>query len=188
MRFIEKLAAYLRAAPSAHRNRTDLARYLLRRPAIALGHGTYEIGLLASNLVENRTKMLASLKAASLVGCEFCLDLGSAASRRLGVTDADLVALPTYLNSRVFTDRERLAIELAEAMTRTPYGVTDNLRMRLAREFSQGQVMELAAQIAWENYRGRLNQGVGVRPMGFSDGATCLRSEASTSGMDSGQA
>jgi alkylhydroperoxidase family enzyme len=84
----------------------------------------------------------------------------------------------------VFTERESLAIELAETMTRTPCGVTDDLRTRLAREFSRAQIMELAAQIAWENHRGRLNQGVGVRPMGFSDGTACLRPEASSSRTD----
>ena len=33
---------------------------------------------------------------------------------------------------------------------------------------------ELAAAIAWENHQGRLNQVLGVRPSGFSDGAVCL--------------
>jgi AhpD family alkylhydroperoxidase len=182
MRFTQRLTAYLRIAPGARRNRLDLTRYLLQRPAIAAGVGTYEFGLLISNRVETRTKALAALKAASLVGCEFCLDLGSATGRWLGITPDDLVALATYTHNPAFADRERLAIELAESLTRTPAGVTDELRARLGREFSAAQIMELAAEIAWENHRGRLNQGIGVRPMGFADGAAYLRPAALSTG------
>ena len=188
MRFTQRLTAYLRIAPGASRNRLDLTRYLVQRPAIAVGVGIYELGLLISNRVEPRTKALAALKAASLVGCEFCLDIGSATGRWLGIKPDDLVALATYTRNPAFTDRERLAIELAESLTSTPAGVTEELRARLRREFSAAQIMELAAEIAWENHRGRLNQGIGARPMGFADGATCLRPEASTSGIDSEQA
>jgi hypothetical protein len=34
--------------------------------------------------------------------------------------------------------------------------------------------VELAAAIAWENYRARFNRVFGVRPVGFSDGAACV--------------
>ena len=182
MRFTQRLTAYLRVTPGARRNRLDLTRYLVRRPAIAVGVGTYELGLLLSNRVETRTKALAALKTASLVGCEFCLDIGSATGRWLGIKPDDLVALATYTHSPAFTGRERLAIELAESLTQTPAGVTEELRARLGQEFSAAQIMELAAEIAWENHRGRLNQGIGVRPMGFAEGAACLRPAALSTG------
>ena len=35
------------------------------------------------------------------------------------------------------------------------------------------QLAELAAATAWENHRGRLNQALGIRPVGFSDRAFC---------------
>lgn len=49
----------------------ELARILRRRPAIAMGVSGYELGLMASNRVEDRLKSLASLKAASLIGCTY---------------------------------------------------------------------------------------------------------------------
>jgi len=49
----------------------DLVRLLLRRPAIMVAVGTYELGLMASSRVDARLKTLASLKTSSLIGCPF---------------------------------------------------------------------------------------------------------------------
>ncbi len=42
---------------------------------------------------------------------------------------------------------------------------------------SPGQLAELASAIAWENHRARLNRALGVREVGFSDGAVCVLPE-----------
>lgn len=57
-----------------------------------------------------------------------------------------------------FSDAERLAIELADAMVSTPANISDDLYARLRQQFSEEQLLELAAQIAFENYRARLNR------------------------------
>lgn len=57
-----------------------------------------------------------------------------------------------------FNARERLVIELADAMAGTPANVSDDLYARLRQEFSEEQLMELSAQIAFENYRARWNR------------------------------
>lgn len=57
-----------------------------------------------------------------------------------------------------FNAKERLVIELADAMTAVPANISDDLYKRLGEEFSEEQLMELAAQIAFENYRARWNR------------------------------
>ena len=57
-----------------------------------------------------------------------------------------------------FNDTERLDIELADAMTDTPSNVSDDLYARLRNQFSEEQLMQLGAQIAFENYRARWNR------------------------------
>ena len=57
-----------------------------------------------------------------------------------------------------FSDTERLVIELADALTDTPSNVSDELYARLHNEFSEEQLMQLGAQIAFENYRARWNR------------------------------
>ena len=57
-----------------------------------------------------------------------------------------------------FNDTERLVIELADALTDTPSNVSDDLYARLRNQFSEEQLMQLGAQIAFENYRARWNR------------------------------
>jgi len=57
-----------------------------------------------------------------------------------------------------FNAKERLVIDLADAMTAAPANISDDLYERVRAEFSEEQLMELAAQIAFENYRARWNR------------------------------
>lgn len=59
---------------------------------------------------------------------------------------------------KLFNAKERLVIELADAMAETPANVSDELYARLRNEFSEEQLLELGAQIAFENFRARLNR------------------------------
>ena len=53
----------------------------------------------------------------------------------------------------LFSDTDRLVIELADAPTDMPSNVSDELYARLRNQFSEEQLMQLGAQIAFENYR-----------------------------------
>jgi alkylhydroperoxidase family enzyme len=61
-----------------------------------------------------------------------------------------------------FNHTERLVIELADAMTDTPGNVSDDLYARLRDKFSEEPLMQLGAQIAFENYRARWNRTFNV--------------------------
>ena len=77
--------------------------------------------------------------------------------RKAGLSDQKLLAL-TGNDLSVFTDVERLLIELADALADAPANVSDDLYARLRKEFSEEQLLELGAQIAFENFRARLNR------------------------------
>jgi alkylhydroperoxidase family enzyme len=77
--------------------------------------------------------------------------------RKAGLSDAKLLAVLSDQRT-LFNDTERLAIELADAMTDTPANVSDDLYARLRKQFSEEQLMQLGAQIAFENYRARWNR------------------------------
>ena len=95
--------------------------------------------------------------------------------RELGIDEETLSHLPRHASSERFTALEKAALDLAVAMTATPAAVPDELRDRLLAELTPGQFTELAAAIAWENHRARLNRALGIRPMGFTAGGFCLR-------------
>lgn len=49
-------------------------------------------------------------------------------------------------------------IELADAMAGTPSNISDDLYWRLSSKFNEEQLLQLGGQIAFENYRARLNR------------------------------
>ena len=61
-------------------------------------------------------------------------------------------------NRTPFNDTERLVVELADAITDAPANVSDDLYARLRNQFSEEQLMQLGAQVAFENYRARWNR------------------------------
>jgi alkylhydroperoxidase family enzyme len=87
--------------------------------------------------------------------------------RKAGLSDEQLRNLNYYDQSDLFSPDEKLVLELADAITATPARVTPELRERLAKRFSTPQLVELAAAIAWENYRARSNRVFGFESEGF---------------------
>jgi alkylhydroperoxidase family enzyme len=85
------------------------------------------------------------------------MDSNSAGSRREGANDAKIAAVYDYEHSDLFTPAERVALELADAMTATPPQVNDELFARLREFYDEAQLVELAAIVAQENFRSRFN-------------------------------
>jgi alkylhydroperoxidase family enzyme len=77
--------------------------------------------------------------------------------RKAGLSDEKLIAVRGD-NLSVFNGTELLVIELADAMAATPANVSEDLYAALRSKFSEEQLLQLSAQIAFENYRARLNR------------------------------
>ncbi len=142
---------------------------------VALGVGLMEqrqqrsVRQLDPALVE-----LAVLKAATLIGCEFCIDLGSHLARHDGgVRDDQIRDLHRHRESPAFDARERLVLDYAEAMSRTPIHVEDELFAALRRELGEQPLVALTSAIAWEQYRARFNGAFDIGPDGFSAAGAC---------------
>jgi alkylhydroperoxidase family enzyme len=93
--------------------------------------------------------------------------------RRAGVTEQQLSELRTFETSRQFDEQEKLVLRLAVALTRTPSNVDDALYEGLRKSFSERELVELNAVIAWENYRARFNRTFAIEAEGFSAGKFC---------------
>jgi alkylhydroperoxidase family enzyme len=81
--------------------------------------------------------------------------------------DAKFAALNAWRDSTLFSEAERLALEYAERMTRTDETVDDALVEKLKRHFTEAQIVELTAVIAFENFRSKFNPALGVESQGF---------------------
>jgi alkylhydroperoxidase family enzyme len=89
------------------------------------------------------------------------------------VTEEQLRDLSRYSESSAFTPREKLALDLAVAMTRTPPDVSDELFGELQKQFTSAQLVELVTEIGLANLRGRFNTTFRCRVAGYSGDAYC---------------
>ena len=159
---------------------------MAHHPRLLLGYGMFELAFERSNLVDERLKSLAVLKAATMVGCEFCIDVGSALGHAEGVTEEQLRELPDFEWSEAFSPLEKLVLWCAAAVTKTPADVPGELFDALCEHVNGAQLVELTAAIALENYRARFNHAFGIGSQGFSEGSYCAipEAQAMTAGGD----
>jgi alkylhydroperoxidase family enzyme len=123
--------------------------------------------------MDERLKYLVELKGAQMIGCEFCVDLGSQICRNSGFSDDELLALPRYRDSELFTEREKLALDYTAGVMRTPVQVSDELFARMQKHFSDEQMVEITALLTVVNLD-RFNAAFGVGSAGFSEGMVCV--------------
>ncbi|WP_110588343.1 carboxymuconolactone decarboxylase family protein [Microbacterium suaedae] len=77
-----------------------------------------EVGRIASEYgVDDRLRELVQLHCSQLNGCAYCMRVHVERAQRTGVTMDELGQIPVWRDSGVFSDRERAALELAEAYT-----------------------------------------------------------------------
>ena len=152
-------------------------------PGLLRGIGTLEQATGQLSGLDRRHQALAQLKAATLTNCEYCIDLGSQISRQWGLTDQELLALPSFQSSPLFSELDKLVLEYAVAMTRTPVDVSDDLFSRLQAHLDDKQLVESTHLIALENMRGRFNLALGIGSAGFTEGMVCAIPEAVPQGV-----
>lgn len=112
-------------------------------------------------------RSLVTVRVSQINWCEFCVDINSATLLRRGVSLAKVEALGNWRESDLFDDKERVALEYAEAMTRSDLRVDDGLMGRLKRHFDEDAVIELTGLIAFQNMSSKFNSALQVPPQGF---------------------
>ena len=74
------------------------------------------------------------------------------------VPEEKIAALLTaFLDSEMFSEKELVALELADRMAESGHAVNDDLWDRLKRHFDEGELVELVSVIGLFNYFNRVN-------------------------------
>ncbi len=88
-------------------------------------------------------------------------------SSELGTSDDKILAVDGYLTNPLFSEAERVALEYADAMTKSELDVSDELFTRLRDVFDEEATIELTAVIAWENASSKFNRALRVGSQGL---------------------
>jgi AhpD family alkylhydroperoxidase len=122
--------------------------------------------------VPQKTVDLVQLRASQINGCSLCVDMHARMAKKSGETDQRLFSVSAWRDAPWFTDAERAALALTEAVTRiadSPDPVPDSVWDEAARHYDELQLGALLIQIAAINVWNRLNvpirQEAGVVPL-----------------------
>jgi AhpD family alkylhydroperoxidase len=165
--------AVAQGARKTYGRNLESARVYAQHPRLMFGWMRYNRTSERTPHVPKALAELGVLRAATMVGCPFCIDISSEYNRRAGLTDEQLLSLHDAHGSGLFDDDQLLVIDLATGMTGTPGRVDDELMERVRTRFGVKGAMELVQLIAWENSRARQNIALGVGAEGFTVGKAC---------------
>ncbi len=82
------------------------------------------------------------------------------------MSDRELTALGNYATSALFSERERAALDYAEAIT-NGNTVPDELFTLVRRHFTEDEIVELTATITWEICAAKFNRALEIESQGI---------------------
>ena len=100
---------------------------------------------------------LVKMRASQINGCAYCIDMHSKDARSEGETEQRIYALSAWEETPFFTDRERAALALTEAITLVSQGhVPDAVYEKVRKSFSEEELVNLTLAIITINGWNRL--------------------------------
>ena len=134
--------------------RVDAAGYIktgLGKAMLALQREVETSGL------EHSTLELVKIRASQINGCAYCLDMHTKDARALGETEQRIYALSAWRETPFFSDRERAALDWAEAVTRVSVDqVPDPVYEAVRRHFTEAELVALTFALVAINGWNRL--------------------------------
>ena len=110
--------------------------------------------------VPQRTLDLVHLRASQINGCSFCVDMGSRELKKAAETDDHLFSVAAWREAPFFTEAERAALALAEAVTRLSDRsdpVSEEIWNEAALHYNEKALAGLIVWIATTNLFNRVN-------------------------------
>jgi AhpD family alkylhydroperoxidase len=146
--------------------------YNAMQPLLTLGNNIRASGL------DNALIELVLMRASQLNGCAYCLDMHSKDARAAGETEQRLYLLPAWREVPLYSERERTALALCEALTHldTRDAVPDALYEQASAQFTEVELVNLTLLITMINSWNRINavartEAGGYRPGMFKQAA-----------------
>lgn len=135
----------------------------MTNPALALPGAMDALNAVSKSISRGRLPIqreLIHLRASQINGCSVCVDGHAKAAVAAGESTERVFAVGAWRESPYFSDAERAALELTEALTRItdrPDPVPDELWEAVAEHFDETQLAALVLDIASINVWNRLN-------------------------------
>jgi AhpD family alkylhydroperoxidase len=124
------------------------------QPLITLGQQVEKGGRLEPALIQ-----LVLMRVSQINGCAYCLDMHSKDARAAGETEQRLYLLPAWRETKLYSDRERIALAWAEELTElaSQEAVSDALYEQALKVFDEDALVDLTLLVVTINSWNRIN-------------------------------
>ncbi len=112
-------------------------------------------------------RSLVTVRVSQINWCHFCVDINSATLAKRSGSMEKVENLERWKKSDLFSEKEKVVLEYAEAVTYSDQQVTDDLIKRLKKFFDDDGIVELTGLIAFQNLSSKFNSALDVPPQGF---------------------
>ena len=136
----------------------------MSNPALIFQDAMQAMMALAASIeksgVPKKTLDLIHLRTSQINGCAVCLDLHARGARKSGETDLRSFTVAGWRDAPYFTDEERAALALTEAVTRLSDRadpVPDDVWQEAARHYDERALGAIVLQISLVNVWNRVN-------------------------------
>jgi AhpD family alkylhydroperoxidase len=120
-----------------------------------------------SSPVPPALRSLLTVRISQINHCAFCVDVNTKTLLERGIGEEKAHALAEWRTSPLFDERERAALDYAEAMTFSDRQVDDALMAQMKRHFDDDAVFDLTALIGFQNMSSKVNAALDVPAQGF---------------------
>ncbi|MEU6229262.1 carboxymuconolactone decarboxylase family protein [Streptomyces sp. NPDC047042] len=129
-------------------------------PSKALKHFMAAGRALKESPLPATTQELVALRVSQINGCAACVDMHTKDAVAAGEESVRLHLVAAWREATVFTEAERVALELAEQGTRiadAAVGVSDEVWARAVEHYDEEQLTALVFLVSFMNTANRLN-------------------------------
>jgi uncharacterized peroxidase-related enzyme len=136
---------------------------MYHRPAIA-----YAFIEMNKAVMQNQGGVTSSLKrligyiSSHAAGCRYCQAHTIRAAERYGTDTEKLENIWSYRTHPLFSEAERVALDLALAASSIPNNVDDDLSERMREHWNDGEIIEIMGVIALFGFLNRWNDSMGT--------------------------
>ena len=108
-------------------------------------------GAVGDTSLDPGLRELVKLRASQINGCAYCVDMHSKDARRGGESEQRVYGVSAWREAPYYSERERAALALTEAVTLLPGGIPEEVFEEAARHFDAAELSALVWTIAVVN-------------------------------------
>jgi AhpD family alkylhydroperoxidase len=135
-----------------------MTRMELEKVAPQAAQAVYGLEQYVRGALDKTVQELVKLRASYVNSCAFCIDMHAKDAVAAGETTERLFAVAAWEDSELFSEKERAALALTDAITRIgEHGVGDDVWAALEKNWDEKEIADLIVAATTINVWNRLN-------------------------------